>query len=1015
MEIPNVYELLNNKNYDSHSLLTNQFILQPHQVVPKYYLLSNPDVTKLILHYSLGSGKSSAGVFTLLYNFSIYKMFKFNKQYSPLDSKFIDNNSVDQNVIVVGAWQTKAQFEIELMRPEFNVINIQQLNEINKLLNSTIDEKRKEGEEKRRKLINQIDKDIRFQGYQAFFNFVFPDISSESYNQNVDALIQEYNRGSLKISPNFLAKAKNNIIVIDEMQRLYSNLGLNTYGFAVACVSKIAKQYGIKMLFLSGTMINSSLGEIPDILSIISDEDKFYTREEFCKEETFLENIKIWKLNKDKYNESIDILKNNFMYYNQSKRLKNEVPELIEVKKLPNAIYFPNKKESELKAIIYPRKKLLPTEIHIGNKFINNVNSLQPMILYSVKVQGLQAEKYKEYITNNLKSINLNEYESDTTTYIHDAFIPNSSKWTEHGIYESDNVLWGSFLGLNKIRNYSALGYELCKLCIENGFNNEKTVVYHNKLNSFGIKQYGAILQYNGFIKYGSYPSQNSLCKFCHNTYKMHSLPLEERLKNKVCNKFVGMYYDMLIGDLDQHERDALTNKVFNNPNNLYGDLINVMFVSDIAYSGVSFFNTQNMVVLSRVSNISKWKQIYARIIRTKSHALLPDDKQYAKVYTMIIELPDELKVFPTLGEYTFGERYYKVREVLNEDIEKYTKDLSEQCISKLLLEAPDKYKPNKHEIKTTSDLFNSDMENEINLIIKRIMINENTHIWTFKNLIERIKDTRLSVSYLNLSSIPVVLLENLLIKNKLITLFKYDRSETVYAQIYGNTRNKEETDNLSTFKFSQLEHVNLRRSNINVLLKLLENEKSYSNKLMTLSKILKLVNKKYELLSNKKIFWDTMYEIGNEYYPDDEVNFIHNHCRNNRNTSMYTGCYYGQEIVLKDGTSKLINYSFPIVEGLKGLPFKFKITCLNLTDSSPFYIHVNVIKISENNSNDKRRENKGIVCTSMNVTKLHEYFPNVDTKLHKKKYCNELLFEICEMQDKNKDSKFVYTPFEKG
>ena len=81
MEIPNVYELLNNKNYDSHSLLTNQFILQPHQVVPKYYLLSNPDVNKLILHYSLGSGKSSAGVFALLYNLSIYKMFKFLQEF----------------------------------------------------------------------------------------------------------------------------------------------------------------------------------------------------------------------------------------------------------------------------------------------------------------------------------------------------------------------------------------------------------------------------------------------------------------------------------------------------------------------------------------------------------------------------------------------------------------------------------------------------------------------------------------------------------------------------------------------------------------------------------------------------------------------------------------------------------------------------------------------------------------------------------------------------------------------
>lgn len=1015
MEINNVYQYLNNKEYDPHSLRTNQFILQPHQVIPKYYLISNREVNKLILHYSLGSGKTSAGVFAVLYNLDLYKMYKFNEQYSPKNSLFLRNNKVSQNVIVVGAWQTKAQFLNELLRPEFNIVDSRKSSEIKELLSSPLEEKRKDGEAKRKKILNQLDKDIKFLGYQSFFNAVFPEISLEAYNQNVDALIQEYGRGTLKISDEFLLKAKNNIIVIDEMQRLYSNLGLNTYGFALACVSKIAQQYGIKMVFLSGTMINSSLGEIPDILNIISDDPKFYTREEFCCKDTILNDVEIWRLKKDKYQETITMFSRNFMYYNQSSRKKNENPELVNVKDLPSNIYFPDKSETEMKALVFPKRKFLPTEMHVGNKVINTTDALQPMILYSVKVQGLQAEKYKEYVKNNVDTTGLNEIESDTVTHIHDAFIPDSSKWTEHKIYESGDVLWGAFLGLDKIRNYSALGYELCQLCINNGFNNEKTVVYHNKLNSFGIKQYGAILQYNGFIKYGSSPAQTSLCKFCHNTYKMHSLTLEERLKHKVCNKFVGMYYDMLTGDLDQHERDSLTNNVFNNPNNLYGDIINVMFVSDVAYSGVSFFNTQNMVVLSRIPNISKWKQIYARIIRTKSHALLPDEKQYAKVYTMVIELDKELKMFPKLGEYTYGERYYKVREVLNEDIEEYTKKLASECVSKQLLEDPKSYTPTAAENKITVELFNSDLQAEIGLIIRRIIVNENTRVWCLDTLMERIKDRNIAVSYLNLESIPNVILENMLIKNKLVSMFKYDRDNTIYAHVYGETKEESMVDNLSTFQFSQLQYVNLRKSNVNNLMKMLEKEKGYTNKLQILAKILKLVNKKYELLVDRKIFWDTMYEIGNEYYPDDEVNFISNHCRGNRNSSKYVGCYYGQEIVMKDGTSKLINYSFPMVDGLKSMPYKFKITCLTLSESSPFYIHVNVIKVSETANNDRRRENKGLVCTSMNVEKLHQYFPNIDVKLHKKKYCNELLYEVCELQEKNKDSKFVYTPFEKG
>ena len=121
MEISNVYELLNIQSYDPHAIRTNQFILQPHQVIPKYYILSNANVNKLILHYSLGSGKSSTAIFTLLYNLDLYKMFKFIEHYSPKTSSFIKNNRINQNVIVVGAWQTKAQFEVELLRPEFKI------------------------------------------------------------------------------------------------------------------------------------------------------------------------------------------------------------------------------------------------------------------------------------------------------------------------------------------------------------------------------------------------------------------------------------------------------------------------------------------------------------------------------------------------------------------------------------------------------------------------------------------------------------------------------------------------------------------------------------------------------------------------------------------------------------------------------------------------------------------------------------------------------------------------------
>lgn len=1095
MIVSNVYELLNNKQYDHHTITTNHFVLQPHQVIPKYYILSNPSIHSLVIHYSLGSGKTSTGVFTLLYNLDMFRMYTFSLQYAPKSSIYSRSNIISRNVIVVGAWQTKAQFKIELLRPEFNIASESTIREINELLNSPIEEQRSEGEQRRQRILNQLDKMIRFQGYQSFFNSVFPGRSSEEYNQNIDALVQEYNRGNLSVSSEFIKSARNSIIIVDEMQRLYSSTGLNSYGFAVACVSKIAKANGIKMMFLTGTMINSSLGEVPDILSVISGENRFYTRDEMCVEDIILDNVKVYRLRPDVMDKVREMFRKNFMYYNHAANDDVEgKPEMITLEELRKRKVWVSevvdgdgksakdtmnggaKGKSEMKAIVFPQKQLLPLEIHIGNRVIEDVNEPQPMVVYAVEVEGLQAKKYEDYIRSNvfglkadddketkkaktkgktkrmrggnvmsalessatsdtstfhnLVDVNLEENESDTVMHIHDAFIPDSSQWSSHHIYESDNVLRGSFLSLANIRRYSALAYELTRICLSNSLHHEKTVVYHDKINAFGIKQYCAVLDYNGFIAYGSSPNLDSICKYCGHPYRVHSRPVSDRIANHICSQFRGLYYGILSGDLTQDERNHLTNNLYNNPNNLRGDIISVMFVSDVAYSGISFFSTQNLIVLSRVPNVSKWKQIYARIIRTRSHSLLPDREQYTKIITFVIVMKDELTKYPALGRYTVGERYYKIRSILNKDVEEFTTTLANDCVSKQLFESPSTYPITKHEVTVTSELFNTDLENEIGHIIRRIVIDRSTAVWTLTTLVNRIKDPHNALTFLNLSTIKNLFIENLLIKNKLMTLFRYDNDDTVYVNMSqlltsGETMKESDgsivsstektmVDNLSTISFALIGSLDLSKSNLNNVLGLLEKETRYSNKLVLLAKVMKLVNKKYNLLIGRKVFWDTMYEIGNEYYEDDETEFVKNHCRKNRNRSKCVGCYFGQEVIMMDGTSKIINYSFPAVTTLGKMPFKFKITCLALSESSPFYIHVNVIRVNDGEVKDRRKENKGLVCTSMDVTQLYEWFPNIDRTLHKKSYCRELVYEICEMQSKNAEVKFVYTPFEK-
>lgn len=1053
------YQLLSDLKTDPYVIRRNQFVLQPHQVVPKYYLLSHPDLNTLILHYSLGSGKSAAAMFILIYNINIYKIFKFNTQFIQ-DSEFFKRHTVNRNVIVVGSWQTAAQFTQELLRPEFGYVDEYTMNDLNRLLKSPIEEQREEGKTKRNILLHEINQNIQFKGYQAFFNMVFPNVQSGQYAQDITVLVNGYLSGELTVSENFIRQSKNNIIIVDEMQRLYSSSGLNSYGFAVACVNRIAKENNIKIVYLSGTMINTSLGEIPDIMNLIIDHNifrndkSFISKSDICKEDVILDNVTVYKL-KDELLENIrSIFKPHFMYYNQSSDVIQ--PEIVNVNKL-KGIYIAN---DNLNAMIYPkRSELLPIELHIGNKLISDVTTKQPMYVYAVQLEGEQAEAYKQYVSNNIANNidiladDITDTDKSRSVSIQDAIIPPSNKWSKLGIYKYEDVYYGKFLDLSLLRNYSAIGYEFAKIVFENAWNNEKTVVYHNRLNNFGIKQYGAILRYNGFIRYGESPSKDALCKECRGKYSDHALDLEERLKRKICNHFKPLCYDMLTGDLDQRDRDNITNNIYNSPNNLYGDLIDVMFVSDVAYAGVSFFNTNNLMILSRIPNISKWKQIYGRIIRTKSHSLLPKDKQYAKIYTFIVELPNETKIFPKLNKTTYGERYYKLRSLLNLDILDFTKYLSDDCISKDLLEHPAEHQYTKEEVDILLRLYNSDIEAEIEKIVQRMMPDNNTSIWELDTLISRIKDSSLSTSYLNLSIVPSYIIKDRILKvkvisadehsrnvermidkftggnsvmtstniNNLLTTFKFKNDDVIYVQLNKATEAAPE-ESVVKFPFTAINQINIKKTALNKLF--LELDKlyhddvnksiNYTVKVDILSRIIKLLGNKFEQLADKQAFWDFMYDIGNEYYADDEVNFVHNHTRSNRSRGKFVGCYNNQVIIFKDGTSKQINYTFPVVKGIDSIPYKFKITCLANSSMSPFYIHVVVIKTEDqSNISDRRKINKGLVCISMNTDELHKYFPKIDKTLHKKKYCNELIYEVCELQNKTKE-KFIYSPFEK-
>ncbi len=1000
------YKLLHDVRLDPSVVYHKKFIFQYYQIVPKYYMLST-DINTLVLNYSVGSGKTSAGCFCALNNINTYKMFMFNKKLISSDKIRAGNLPFGKNVTIVGNWVTVSAVCNELLRPEFHFISKEEYKNMTDKLNSVLNETRMEGETIRNNIIRDISKYINFHGYQSLFNNCFPSMSMNKYTQNAISLIIAYEKGNIDVDKQYMETLRNGIVIIDEMQKLYSAEGINTYGFAIMCIVKLSKEYNIKIVFLTGTMFNTTLAELPDIINITSTLHKIYRREDCLQQIILFDDVKSYTPTDEFKQECLTLLHDNFIYYNQS-RASSTTEYIGKLQSFD--------RDKNVKCLVYPERTNLPTEIHIGDSLITDTNDNPKMILYSCEVEGLQKDEYKKYLSSHANSNTLDDDADDSNEnriLIQDSAMPSEMEMLKRGITYSDGVYYGKFMKLSTLKQYSTIGWNMCNICIDNTFRNEKTIVYHNKLKNFGLYQYMMILDFNGFVQYGNSPTSNSICKACRQNYDLHSRTLDERIKHKVCNHFAPMVYYKLTGSMTLKERDFITNNVYNNPNNIYGDRISVMFVSDVAYSGVSFLNTNNLLMLSRVSNMSKWKQIYARVIRTKSHALLPKEKRFANIYTMILRYPDENKEFNT--SITNGEKYYKIRTILDNDIDDYMNVLSSETIGNTIINKPEQMTTDEKTRTVLNNLYENDIINEIDSIIDDIMDSDVASIWNMNTLVKRIKDNSVSCSFANLSKIGDNNITSMLLSKSKLSAFNYDNNgrniQYVQNKNYGMNLAAEQ---ISSFSFNDLSLINVNESVFLKMVDKMSKKTKRSEKLESLNKILVFVGKKYDKIVNNQKIMDALYEIHDEYYEDDEFNFFKNHTEENRNITKMAGFYYGEIIVLNTGKVKQINYSYPDYNGWSDLKFKFKISCLNLSSSSLFYLHVTIAE-KQNDVQDLRKVSKGIVCTSVNVNNIKHLIPGMDIGFsNKREWCDKLLAYVIERQYKDMNDRNAYTPFEK-
>lgn len=1062
-ENENVMKMFIKDNYDPHVEFNKNFIPRYHQVLPKYYLaagLSN----SMILHYSLGSGKTAAAVLSVLQHIKNNVNIDFLSQFLPTSSSY-------KKICVIGSWQTQSQFEQELMRPEFQLVNEIEMEEITRLINSPVKDQHLEGVRKYEAIRKKLNKHVMYIGYQSFFKLIF-NIQNIKNIQNYKLLIEEFKHGRVSVNSDFIDNFSNSIVIIDEMQRLYSYDGLNTYGLAAAMLNSVTKLYNIKVVYLTGTMFNTSETEIEAIscfftptFKFLIDDTKFYSTE-------IIPGV-IGKRIKPEFEDYyIDLIKNNFAFYEQNDFSKSQFkPKLLKIPfvqpscthnvkapinydsdSLEDNVYVPNflKEDGDLKCIALPYSNKLPVVLYVGNTIISDENSLQPFVTFNLELEGAQNELYNTFISkttltnvdmalaenveteeetnseNNMeddfedkfRQFDLSRFEITSTSNENNNSLLDTAQlglpkgYTKLGIFKQTNGVYSSTLfSTDALKEYSKIAYTVIKTVFDLAFHNEKSVIHTSRINKFGVEQYMYFFITNGAVEYGHKPTANSICKICGKKLNQH-LDAE--------HTFRPIYISKLTGFQTTKERSQIVNTAWNIAANLYGDVISVLIISDVAYTGVSLFNTQNIFLIAPISNISKWRQIYSRVVRTNSHDGFSFEKKYVKVYTITVRGSSE-----TIDN-CLTNKIYSIKSVLNDDIEKFIKKLSKVCINSYI-ENDDAMKNVKPEnYNSIQMMFSNDVQDELMLMCNRIFNNSNTVVWNKDTLIKKIQDNENNVSFINFKYIDKETIIDSLVINKILMYDGFGNLELTDFYKYRNNitstdLNAKRLDVSYNLKipFEKFENMNMSeyyadKSNlINDFLTINQSRMRYTFLAIMLTK--QYVNNWDKLFAYEEVC-NYLYDLCDEYYDDDSVNFVKNHAESKRNIERVIGFYVDDKIILKTGECLDIVPTFNTNDKRPVSRYLFKISSARNPTGDRFSLHTiisdrNAIKQSE--VNDGRFNRVGVNCESFNYKQLKPLLTNCDFELSRMKFCKTLIPKICEFQLQHKDIKYVVSPFE--
>jgi len=309
-------------------------------------------------------------------------------------------------------------------------------------------------------------------------------------------------------------------------------------------------------------------------------------------------------------------------------------------------------------------EKYFPKINHIGKTLSANSQIKVIQCVMEKNQYKTYMDKYKGNITTQIRNIM-------DFTFFDDKYIPyyfnitenvrgKPSEWfVKNKVNIRENILCGDFMKFKNLKKYSTKYWRCLKEIINNP--NGHGFIFSRYVHNSGIRFFGEILKWNGFLEYGKSANGKTTRDYLTNKYKENSLD------------FIPATFFILYGDISYEDRNNIIS-IFNSKKNKDGQIIKYILGSNLLKESVNFKRINHVHILGYQDNFSRLNQIIGRAIRFKSHK---DVEPFVNIYKYVVSSPQKHERSAEENEYVENEKKYKIIKKIERGIKMISLDCS--------------------------------------------------------------------------------------------------------------------------------------------------------------------------------------------------------------------------------------------------------------------------------------------------------------------------------------------------